>query len=222
MTHPYLAVLARASELIATGNGDVLVVLSDDISEIPGEQGDDGVRAVAAIDVIRDLADRYEEGIEPVEVEEVLQWQIEKDPDTGEFRIRCPHCRDLDCIKEVDKGERWLDVLTSFDRDDAVAISTDETWGDSESDGWVCASCSSGVDWKQFDHHYWGGSLHRTNTYVVGVRRDVLKARYQNPHEWRTHHGPWFPTDPRPALELDRTPGTPMRLWRTLIQSNLT
>ena len=39
---------------------DSLVVLADDVDDIPGEQNDDGVRAVALIDLARHIVDTYE------------------------------------------------------------------------------------------------------------------------------------------------------------------
>lgn len=49
-----------AVRLVEADMADWLVVLGSNIEHIPGEQGDDGVRAIAAIDVLRFLVERCE------------------------------------------------------------------------------------------------------------------------------------------------------------------
>jgi hypothetical protein len=53
-------VAATAARLVAQGEGEVLVVLPLSTPTITGEQDDDGVRAVAAIDVLHWLTSEYE------------------------------------------------------------------------------------------------------------------------------------------------------------------
>lgn len=50
----------EAARMVVHGDADWLVVLGPDVPHIPGEQGDDDVRAVAAIDVLRYLVETYE------------------------------------------------------------------------------------------------------------------------------------------------------------------
>ena len=54
------AAAAAAAALTADGDGYHLVVLGAGCPAIPGEQGDDGVRAAAAIDVLRHLVDTHD------------------------------------------------------------------------------------------------------------------------------------------------------------------
>lgn len=53
-------VAVRAAERVAQGEGDDLVVLPLQCPPIPGEQTDDEIRAIAAIDVVRHLMNLYE------------------------------------------------------------------------------------------------------------------------------------------------------------------
>lgn len=58
-----LVALARqAASLVAAGAGDELLVPMLACPPIDGEQADDGVRAVAAIQVLRHLVDAHEDG----------------------------------------------------------------------------------------------------------------------------------------------------------------
>lgn len=52
---------AHAARLVATDNGDQLVVLPYG-TDVPGVQHDDGVTACAAIDLVRNLINIYEVG----------------------------------------------------------------------------------------------------------------------------------------------------------------
>jgi hypothetical protein len=56
---------ARAARLVAEASGDELVVLPFG-TEVPGVQHDDGVTAIAAIDLVRYLVESYERDDEPV------------------------------------------------------------------------------------------------------------------------------------------------------------
>ena len=63
-----LEALARVAQVAAAtcvyGGEDELIVLPKACPVFPGEQGDDGVRAIAAIDVLRHLVENYEEEIQ--------------------------------------------------------------------------------------------------------------------------------------------------------------
>lgn len=59
----YEQAAAQAAVLCADDDGDALVVLEGDCPHVPGEQGDDGVRAVAAIQLLRHLVDTYEDDL---------------------------------------------------------------------------------------------------------------------------------------------------------------
>ena len=54
-------VATAATEAVAAGQGDDLIVMPLACPTIPGEQDQDGLRAIAAIDVLRHLVETYEE-----------------------------------------------------------------------------------------------------------------------------------------------------------------
>lgn len=56
----FASAAATAAGHVVFGGGDDLVVLRNLCPVLPGEQNDDGVRAIAAIDVLRILVANYE------------------------------------------------------------------------------------------------------------------------------------------------------------------
>lgn len=56
----FAAAAATAAAHAVFGGGDDLVVLRTACPVLPGEQADDGVRAIAAIDLLRYLVEHYE------------------------------------------------------------------------------------------------------------------------------------------------------------------
>jgi hypothetical protein len=55
---------STAASFVAFGDPDELVVLGDDCPDFPGTQDDDGVRAAAAIDILRFFVAEYEDAQE--------------------------------------------------------------------------------------------------------------------------------------------------------------
>ncbi len=56
----FSAAAAAAAAYTVYGGGDDLIVLRSKCPVLPGEQDDDGVRAIAAIDLLRHLVANYE------------------------------------------------------------------------------------------------------------------------------------------------------------------